>query len=41
VVCSDSGILSDVIELFSRRNDRTSQIVSAFVVGDSGDEAKT
>ncbi|SDN54377.1 Thrombospondin type 3 repeat-containing protein, partial [Haloarchaeobius iranensis] len=29
-----------VIELFSHRDDRTSRIVSAFVVGDSDDEAK-
>ena len=29
-----------VIELFSHRDDRASRIVSAFVVGDSDDEAK-
>ncbi|GAB7011225.1 hypothetical protein JCM31271_31680 [Halorubrum trueperi] len=29
-----------VIELFSHRDDRTSRIVSAFVVGDSDDKAK-
>jgi hypothetical protein len=33
-------IYEGVGEIFSYRDDRTSQIVSAFVVGDSDDEAK-
>ena len=33
-------VFEGVIELFSHRNDRASRIVSAFVVGDSDDEAE-
>jgi hypothetical protein len=37
---SELAVLGGVIEEFSHRDDRASRIISAFVVGDSDDEAK-